>query len=108
MQNNGAISSVDKSAKLDWLSESSKIDRSGEFADKLAASEKEKNRVIRVFTIHNEQTTWHSKLIDLKCKSTMLAVALAFLAFLPSMNRQRALLPKTNEATAGKAKCVKQ
>lgn len=40
-QNNGAIFSVDKSAELGWLSETIKIDRSAEFAGKLAASKQQ-------------------------------------------------------------------
>lgn len=37
-QNNGAISSVDKFAKPDRLSQTGTMDRSAEIADKLAAS----------------------------------------------------------------------
>lgn len=53
MQNNGAIFSVNKSAELGWLSQTIKIDRSAEFAGKLAASKKK--TVTRTFTIHKNQ-----------------------------------------------------
>lgn len=63
MQNNGAIFSVNKSAELGWLSQTIKIDRSAEFAGKLAASKK-KNSDTDVY--HTQKPTRRPRLLDLK------------------------------------------
>lgn len=93
MQNNGAIFSVNKSAELGWLSQTIKIDRSAEFAGKLAASKKKQ---------------WHGRLPYTKTNTAPKAAwsqthsALTFSVFLPDTDRRRVLASRTSAARARK------